>query len=125
MPSWRDGRGRESTQEGWVDQEAFQKGRRILRPSRSARSGQEALPECQERSGGPPRVPGGDERGREALQERQEELGRPGEVGKGWEVLQEGQEGIAGPSGGLGGVGRDRRGRESIVEGRENQEAFL
>ena len=82
-------RGRESPQEGW----------RIWRYSRRARSGWEALLECQEGSEGPPRVSGG--------------VGRPSwRAGKGWEAFLDGQEGQmglgsplkwpGGPTGGLG-----------------------
>ena len=63
-PSQTAKRGRESPQEGWMDREAFQKGRRILRPPRSARRGWEG-------SRGP--------------------SGEAGRDGKGWESILEGR----------------------------------
>ena len=53
--------------------------------------------------------------GQEALQEDQEGSGRPGEIGRPTQRDRKGQEVFW----------EARRGRESILEGRENQEAFL
>ena len=120
-PSQMVKRGWESPKEGWMDCEAFQKGRRIRRPSRSARRGQEALPECQEGLGGVERPfrrgrrgqegwerSGGPPDGQEALLMDRRGRKPSRKAGKGLEVISEGRERLADPPGWPGGAGSRR-----------------
>ena len=98
------------------------------RLSQRSRRGQEAHPEIQDESRSPFQRSGS---GRETPPRGQGGVGmlsrrsvRPSlRSGRGWEVLQEVQEGSGGPCGGLGGVGRPSQrsgsGLEALLDVRE------